>query len=197
MNVLRTRHSDGPVLIHDILEHGVVTHVGNFSHHLEKRNLKHLSISHRTKKQMQNFHSSFICLTTGRVASQWHTRTRTGKVPQLTRKDPEPFVEIHPERRCCGERRRRWKMGLSCRATWEVLCLIVVLARSPCLVCYGYYQARVAFHAVPLGILLHRIFSMLNPMSIGNYVTNSAFDPVSKQPELKFCAVRIETDDVT
>ena len=28
-----------------------------------------------------------------------------------------------------------------------------------------------------------------------NYVTNSACDPVSKQPELKFCAVRIEADD--
>ena len=28
-----------------------------------------------------------------------------------------------------------------------------------------------------------------------NYVTNPAFDPVSKQPELKFCAVRIEPDD--
>ena len=28
-----------------------------------------------------------------------------------------------------------------------------------------------------------------------NYVTNPAFDPVSKQPELKFCAVRIEVDD--
>ena len=30
-----------------------------------------------------------------------------------------------------------------------------------------------------------------------NYVTNSAFDPVSKQPELKFCAVRIEPNDAS
>ena len=29
-------------------------------------------------------------------------------------------------------------------------------------------------------------------MQNANYVTNPAFDPVSKQPELKFCAVRIE-----
>ncbi len=29
-----------------------------------------------------------------------------------------------------------------------------------------------------------------------NYVTNSAFDPVSKQPELKFCAVQIEPDNM-
>ena len=36
-------------------------------------------------------------LTTGRIESQWPTRTRTGKVPQLVRKDPEPFVEIHPD----------------------------------------------------------------------------------------------------
>ena len=28
-----------------------------------------------------------------------------------------------------------------------------------------------------------------------HYVTNPAFDPVSKQPELKFCAVRIESSE--
>ena len=38
-------------------------------------------------------------LTTGRIESQWHTRTRTGKVPQLVRKDPEPFRRNSSRRR--------------------------------------------------------------------------------------------------
>jgi len=35
-------------------------------------------------------------LTTGRVAHQWHTLTKTGKVAKLNRLDPGPFVELHP-----------------------------------------------------------------------------------------------------
>ena len=46
----------------------------------------------------ENVNEEFpLGLTTGRVESQWHTRTRTGKVLQLVRKVPEPFVEIHPD----------------------------------------------------------------------------------------------------
>ena len=36
-------------------------------------------------------------LNTGRVRDQWHTMTRTGRVPRLNRHEPEPFVEIHPD----------------------------------------------------------------------------------------------------
>ena len=37
-----------------------------------------------------------IALITGRVKDQWHTRTRTGKVPKLNKSEPGPFLEIHP-----------------------------------------------------------------------------------------------------
>jgi assimilatory nitrate reductase catalytic subunit len=36
-------------------------------------------------------------LNTGRIRDQWHTMTRTGLAPRLTRHIAEPFVEIHPE----------------------------------------------------------------------------------------------------
>ena len=36
-------------------------------------------------------------LTTGREADQWHTMTRTGKVPQLLRSGPEAYLALHPE----------------------------------------------------------------------------------------------------
>lgn len=38
-----------------------------------------------------------LILNTGRIRDQWHTMTRTGKVPKLTLHTPEPIVEIHPE----------------------------------------------------------------------------------------------------
>lgn len=36
-------------------------------------------------------------LNTGRVRDQWHTMTRTGLAPRLTRHIAEPFIEIHPD----------------------------------------------------------------------------------------------------
>jgi predicted molibdopterin-dependent oxidoreductase YjgC len=36
-------------------------------------------------------------LNTGRVQHQWHTLTKTGKVPSLNKLEPGPFVEIHPD----------------------------------------------------------------------------------------------------
>jgi assimilatory nitrate reductase catalytic subunit len=35
-------------------------------------------------------------LNTGRIRDQWHTMTRTGLVPRLSRHLGEPFVELHP-----------------------------------------------------------------------------------------------------
>ncbi|HEX9880629.1 MAG TPA: nitrate reductase, partial [Candidatus Binatia bacterium] len=37
-----------------------------------------------------------LVLTTGRVKNQWHTMTRTGKVPSLMKNCPDPFVEMNP-----------------------------------------------------------------------------------------------------
>src|SRR6185436_11896864 len=38
-----------------------------------------------------------LLLTSGRVAGQWHTRTKTGLVPALNKLDPSPYLEMHPE----------------------------------------------------------------------------------------------------
>ncbi len=117
-------------------------------------------------------------LTTGRVASQWHTRTRTGKVPQLTKKDPDPFVEIHPDDAAENEVND---------GEW----IYLVGRRGRC-----YARARVT-DTIRRGLLFTPFHwgDLFHAETNANYVTNSAFDPVSKQPELKFCAVRIEVDD--
>jgi assimilatory nitrate reductase catalytic subunit len=37
-----------------------------------------------------------LVLNTGRVRDQWHTMTRTGRVPRLMTHQSEPFLDIHP-----------------------------------------------------------------------------------------------------
>ncbi|MDH6195085.1 sulfite reductase (NADPH) flavoprotein alpha-component [Mycobacterium frederiksbergense] len=37
-----------------------------------------------------------MVLNTGRLQHQWHTMTKTGKVEQLNKLNPAPFVEVHP-----------------------------------------------------------------------------------------------------
>jgi assimilatory nitrate reductase catalytic subunit len=37
-----------------------------------------------------------LVLNTGRIRDQWHTMTRTGRVPRLAGHHPEPFLQIHP-----------------------------------------------------------------------------------------------------
>src|SRR5262245_64386444 len=37
-----------------------------------------------------------LALNTGRLASQWHSRTKTGHVPKLNKMNPAPFASEHP-----------------------------------------------------------------------------------------------------
>lgn len=114
-------------------------------------------------------------LTTGRVASQWHTRTRTGRVRQLVMQEPEPFIEIHP---CDAERN-----GVG-EGDW--IYLVGRRGRT-----YG--RARLT-KGIREGLLFMPFHwgELFHPETNVNRVTNPAFDPISEQPELKFCAVRIQ-----
>jgi assimilatory nitrate reductase catalytic subunit len=40
--------------------------------------------------------ASSLTLNTGRIRDQWHTMTRTGRVPQLMTHDPAPSLAMHP-----------------------------------------------------------------------------------------------------
>ncbi|RKU31398.1 nitrate reductase catalytic subunit [Candidatus Poribacteria bacterium] len=117
-------------------------------------------------------------LTTGRVASQWHTRTRTGKVDQLNKMDPSPFVEIHPD--------DALEIGVNDK-DW----IYLISRRGKC-----YTEARVT-DTIRRGLLFMPFHwgDLFHNETNVNYVTNSMFDPISKQPELKYCAVRIERND--
>lgn len=118
-----------------------------------------------------------LVLTTGRLASQWHTMTRTGKSPELMAEEPEPFVELHPrDARTAGV------------ADGQLVRLVSRRGRAHARARIGdRVGAGVAFAPFHWGDL-HLEAGRL-PL---NAITSPALDPTSRQPELKACAVRVE-----
>jgi assimilatory nitrate reductase catalytic subunit len=111
----------------------------------------------------------FTLLTGRGTSSQWHTQTRTGKSDVLRKLYPNvPYVELSP----------RDAADLDIQANeW-------VLVRSQ----RGQVRAR-AFvsHVVQPG----QVFMPMHDDAT-NQLTFAAFDPYSRQPSCKACAVRIE-----
>jgi sulfite reductase (NADPH) flavoprotein alpha-component len=115
-----------------------------------------------------------IVLNTGRLQHQWHTMTKTGKVPTLNKLNPNPFVEIHPEDAA--------SLGVQDKDTVEIrsrrgraLLPAVVTDRVRAGNCFAPMHWNDVFG---------------DDLCI-NAVTSDAIDPISQQPEFKFCAVSV------
>jgi len=117
-------------------------------------------------------------LTTGRTAHQWHTMTKTGKVPALNKLNSGPFVEINPEDASV--------LGLK-----EECFVEVASVRGRAI-----YPARITDRIRPgcCFVPIHWNDMFGNDLAI-NAATSEAVDPISKQPEFKFCAVRLNKVD--
>jgi ferredoxin-nitrate reductase len=120
-------------------------------------------------------------LTTGRVRDQWHTMTRTGNVPQLLKSCPRPFLALHPS--------DALELGLTDGDLAEVS---------------TQRRGRVSLHThvtddVPPGTVFGPFHwgALRHAGGPVNDLTNSAFDPTSKQPGLKLTAVRVRRVDET
>jgi len=118
-----------------------------------------------------------LVLTTGRVAGQWHTMTRTGKSAALLAEEPEPFVELHADDALAAGvadgalavvRSRRGAAHLRVRVSDRV----------------AHGVAFAPFHWGDLHLSAGRL-----PL---NGIVSPALDPTSRQPELKATAVRVE-----
>jgi len=113
-----------------------------------------------------------LLLLTGRgTASQWHTQTRTSKSAVLRKLYPEkPYVEIHP-----GDAKRlaiqpnRWVTVSSQRGQMRALAVLSPTVAAGTVFIPMHYEAT-------------------------NRLTDAVFDPYSKQPSYKSCAVRITAD---
>ncbi|HYE99895.1 MAG TPA: molybdopterin-dependent oxidoreductase, partial [Planctomycetota bacterium] len=115
-----------------------------------------------------------LYLTTGRVMAQYQSGNQTRRVESLTKIAPEPFVEIHPAQ----ARRLRVTEGD----------LVAVRTRR------GVAQVRAR---LTTSIRQDTLFIPFHWAGKGraNLLTNPALDPVSRMPEFKVCAARLEPID--
>jgi anaerobic selenocysteine-containing dehydrogenase len=115
-----------------------------------------------------------LSLTTGRVRDHWHTLTRTGKSPALMARTPEPLLELN--------------VRDAVRAGIQDSDFVEVTSRRGKVVA----QARVS-SAIREGMcfLPFHWGRRLGFYKSANNLTLSARDPLSRQPELKACAVRL------
>ncbi|KVX16064.1 reductase [Burkholderia ubonensis] len=115
-----------------------------------------------------------IVLNTGRLQHQWHTMTKTGKVAMLNKLNPRPFVEIHPDDARTLGIAAQDSVEIRSRRGRAVLPAVVTDRVQP-----GNCFAPMHWNDV-----------YGDDLCI-NAVTSDAIDPVSQQPELKYCAVAL------
>ena len=115
-------------------------------------------------------------LTTGRIRDQWHTMSKTGKVNKLKQHIPRAFLEIHPED-AAGLQLAEDDMALVQSRRGEVR---VKTKLSPGI------KKGVVFLPMHWGKILG------SDLNRANNLTNNLVDPVSKEPDFKFSAVRVQ-----
>ena len=111
-------------------------------------------------------------LCTGRVLEHWHTGTMTRRIPELHRSVPEAFVEIHPD--------DAREMGVA-----DGNAVRVVSRRGSCVL-----PASVNGRSIPRRGLVFVPF--FDEARLINDVTLDAYCPISREPDYKKCAVRLE-----
>jgi assimilatory nitrate reductase catalytic subunit len=112
-----------------------------------------------------------LLLTTGRVVSQYQSGAQTRRVAELNAAAPGPFVELHPrlaERLGVVEGDRLAVVSRRGRAVAPARITGAIRADTVFMPFHWYGEGRV------------------------NTLTNPALDPVSRMPEFKTCAVRVE-----
>ncbi|MGE7388077.1 molybdopterin oxidoreductase family protein [Streptomyces sp. NPDC004126] len=112
-----------------------------------------------------------LLLTTGRVVAQYQSGAQTRRVPELNAAAPGPFVELHP--------RLAARLGVT-----DGTPLAVTSRRG----------RAVAPARVTDAVRADTVFMPFHWYGEGraNTLTNPALDPVSRMPEFKVCAVRVE-----
>ena len=115
-----------------------------------------------------------LYLTTGRVLAHYQSGTQTRRTPQLMEAAPKPFAEIHPQ--------LAKRHGLADGAP------VVIRTRRGS----ETFTSRITPDIRPDTVFVP--FHWPDEAS-ANRLTNDALDPVSRMPEFKVCAARIDTDD--
>jgi anaerobic selenocysteine-containing dehydrogenase len=110
-------------------------------------------------------------LNTGRTVEHWHTRTKTGRIPILEGLSPEAWVEMHPsDAAALGLRGGDWVRVASTRGAVDQIRVRVTAIGRP-------GEVFIPFHW---------------DERCANRLTDDQFDPISREPNYKQCAVRVE-----
>jgi assimilatory nitrate reductase catalytic subunit len=110
-------------------------------------------------------------LNTGRTVEHWHTRTKTGRIPILEGLSPEAWVEMHPsDAAALGVRGGDWVRVASSRGAVEQIRVRVTAIGRP-------GEVFIPFHWDERCV---------------NRLTDDQFDPISREPNYKQCAVKVE-----
>ncbi len=111
----------------------------------------------------------FVLLTGRGTSAQWHTNTRTGKSAVLRSLYPaNPYVEMHP--------------ADAARLRIEPNSPVAVISR----------RARIECTAVVTPTTQPGQVFIPMHYDVTNQLTRAEFDPHSRQPSYKYCAVRVE-----
>jgi anaerobic selenocysteine-containing dehydrogenase len=110
-------------------------------------------------------------LNTGRTVEHWHTRTKTGRIEVLERLAPESWIEVHPaDASELGVRSGEYVAVSSQRGRVDrVIVKVTSTVRAG--------EVFMPFHY---------------DEACANRLTLGEFDPVSREPNYKQCAVRID-----
>ena len=112
-----------------------------------------------------------LLLNTGRTVEHWHTRTKTGRVPILEALAPEAWVELNPK--------DADELGV---ASGDLVTISSTRGTVPRI------RARVTAIVRPGEVFVPFHWDE----RCANRLTDDQFDPISREPNYKQCAVRIE-----
>ena len=114
-------------------------------------------------------------LTIGRLYEHWHTMTRTGRIDRIIKKQPQPFIEIHPKD--------------AAKLNIEDEMMVEVRSRRG----MGRFAARVTKAIVPGTVFVPMHWGALwTDNGEANLLTHPESCPISLEPELKACAVSLK-----
>ncbi len=116
-----------------------------------------------------------LVLTTGRLYGHWHTQSRTGRIPKTADMYPRPYLEIHPK--------DAQKLGIETSDDW----VEVISKRGQ-----AKLQAKITQAIVPGTVFMpmHWGFLWADGAEV-NALTHPEACPISLEPELKACAVKV------
>ena len=111
-------------------------------------------------------------LSTGRIVDHWHTTSMTGRIPELLRANPYSFVEVNPK--------DAKRLGIAPND------MVEIESRR------GRVEMPAKIVEGPMEGMVFAYWHDMHEDRMINKVVKDSYDPGSKEPEFKICAVRIK-----